>query len=154
VSNESAERARSGNLPGRLRLLRKPWEVVVVSMSVVACLALAMAILVPDRFCTIGCDPERQAPQAASSQLISLRGAIDLYLFEYPNLPQDLSALAVPSTKSGEPYVEKIPLDPWGVAYSYRILDAEKQEYEIRSAGPDHRFGTDDDVVAPDNRKR
>jgi len=119
-------------------------------MSVIAVLVLAAAVLVPNVICSFGCNPSKQTRDAARNQMASFGGAIDLYLIETRALPPELEALTAPSPKFGEPYIAKIPVDPWGTAYRYRVGDLAKREYEIRSAGPDERFGTDDDLVHPE----
>jgi hypothetical protein len=37
--------------------------------------------------------------------------------------------------------------DPWGERYWYRRLG--QRDFEIRSAGPDGEFETEDDIVSP-----
>ena len=82
--------------------------------------------------------------------MASFKGAIDLYMIENKSLPKSLDELTQPSPKSGEPYIEKIPNDPWSEAYDYKVINASKREYEITSAGEDKQFGTADDVKYPE----
>ncbi|MGM0555560.1 MAG: type II secretion system protein GspG [Myxococcota bacterium] len=43
--------------------------------------------------------------------------------------------------------VKDIPKDPWGEPYRYRRVG--KNDFEIRSAGADSEFETEDDIVHP-----
>ena len=144
------EAPMSGGKPRIRRALRppprKPWKVIVVCLSVVALLALAAGVLVPNLTCGLCSHPT----DTATNQMASFGGAIELYVFVAKALPPDLEALTTPDPRAGEPYIAKIPRDPWGTAYRYRVGDLAKREYEIRSAGPDERFGTDDDLVHPE----
>jgi general secretion pathway protein G len=45
-------------------------------------------------------------------------------------------------------YIERIPLDPWGHAYLYEYPGKHgTNAYDISSAGPDGKFGTEDDIA-------
>jgi hypothetical protein len=43
--------------------------------------------------------------------------------------------------------LDELRKDPWGHDYDYRLAPAPGVPFEVRSAGPDGRFGTADDVV-------
>jgi hypothetical protein len=43
--------------------------------------------------------------------------------------------------------VEEVRKDPGGHDYDYRVAPAAGVAFEVRSAGPDGRFGTTDDIV-------
>ena len=104
--------------------------------------------------CRVYSDMCTASGDTARHPMGSVGGVIRLFAAEHGTLPQTLEALTAPSAKFGEPYILKIPLDPWGEAFSYRILDAEKRQYELRSAGEDRQPGTADDVVFPDPAQR
>ncbi|HBA84824.1 MAG TPA: type II secretion system protein GspG [Verrucomicrobia bacterium] len=85
---------------------------------------------------------------AAKGSISGMGVSVDLYETDNGNLPDSLNALV---TKGAEPnwngpYLKdaKVPNDPWGTAFQYTKKD---NAYEIRSAGPDKSFGTDDDVT-------
>ena len=82
--------------------------------------------------------------------MASFAEGIALFVRERRVLPQNLEALTAPSLECGEPYLSKIPLDPWSRAYAYRTIDAAPGRFEIRSAGEDRRWSTDDDLVLAD----
>ncbi len=73
--------------------------------------------------------------------------AIEMYFIDTRQMPKSLQDLTVPSEKDGEPFMSRIPSDPWGTDYDYRIVNSPKREYEIHSAGVDKILGSEDDIV-------
>ena len=75
----------------------------------------------------------------------------------YPTEEQGLNALIIRPTTEPIPrdWVEalpEIPLDPWGKPYCYRFPGSIKEnEPELISAGPDGKFGTEDDKSSQDD---
>jgi general secretion pathway protein G len=86
---------------------------------------------------------------SAKFQVDGFAKAIKFYHMETRTLPGALSDLTQESKKSGQPFLEggKVPDDPWGQAYEYRVINASKQEYEISSNGEDKVAGSADDLV-------
>ncbi len=86
--------------------------------------------------------------KAATIQIESLAGALDLYFLDngrYPTSAQGLDALVQrPGGASAwnGPYLKGngVPLDPWGHAYVYRS-PADRAPYEITSYGADGQEG-------------
>ncbi|MFH0878285.1 MAG: type II secretion system protein GspG [Lentisphaerota bacterium] len=110
---------------------------------VVAIIGFLAAVIAP----RLGNRAKQGQIAAAQQSIGGLCVAIDLYEADNGQLPQSLQSLV---TKGGEnnwngPYVKgnKIPEDGWGTAFQYTLKD---NMYEIRSAGPDKAFGTEDDV--------
>lgn len=85
----------------------------------------------------------------AKTQMEGFAQSIRMYLLQKRSLPQSLEELSEPD-ENGNPYIEKIPLDPWGQPYEYKIVDARTKKYEISSAGEDKTPGTDDDIYWPE----
>ena len=71
-----------------------------------------------------------------------------MYYLDKRSLPQTLDELTQ-SDANGNAYIDKIPNDPWGQPYEYKVMDARKQKYEIVSSGDDKTLGTDDDIFYP-----
>jgi general secretion pathway protein G len=84
----------------------------------------------------------------AETQMENFAQSIRMYLLQKRSLPQSLEELAEPD-ENGNPYIEKIPLDPWGQPYEYKITDPKTKKYEISSSGEDKTPGTDDDIYWP-----
>jgi general secretion pathway protein G len=85
----------------------------------------------------------------AKTQMQNFSASIELYYIEKKSLPQSLEELTEPD-ESGNPYIKKIPLDPWGQPYEYKIMDARSKTFEITSSGEDKTPGTDDDIYWPE----
>jgi general secretion pathway protein G len=93
--------------------------------------------------------------KSAKIQIESFGSALDLFYIDegrYPTNSEGLAALV--ERPSGVemwngPYVKggRIPADPWGHAYQYRIAADHNPPYEIISLGPDGR-GVDANSVA------
>ena len=66
-------------------------------------------------------------------------GAISLYKIQHGTFPQKLSDLGSPSEKN-----MIFPKDPWNTDISYTIKAGE--HFELRSAGPDEKMNTADDI--------
>ena len=51
------------------------------------------------------------------------------------------------ATNWSGPYLDKIPVDPWGNQYFYECPGNHNTNgYDLFSAGPDGRMGTEDDI--------
>jgi hypothetical protein len=85
--------------------------------------------------------------------ILRLSHAIDLHYLESRSLPNALEDLLEPNKRTGKPFLEEIPLDPWGTPYAYRVTNPLRRAFEIASAGPDKAHGTADDVVYPPREK-
>ena len=111
-------------------------------------LGLLMTILFTSA-CGSGPDEGARHRRTIAVQEKNLGTAIEMYFIDTRQMPKSLQDLTVPSEKDGEPFMKRIPKDPWGSDYDYRIVNPQKREYEIRSAGEDKILGTEDDIVSP-----
>lgn len=80
---------------------------------------------------------EQSKEASAHLELSKLTDGIEWYQRHEGRLPGSLQEL-VPE------YVREVRPDPWGNAYVYSRTS---ETFEVRSAGPDHVSGTDDDVT-------
>jgi general secretion pathway protein G len=111
-------------------------------MVVIVILGSLVALVAPNVF-----NVERESTRKnVRFQIDSLRKAIDMYSLSRRTLPATLEDLTAPNPDTGMPWMDSVPLDPWGGPYEYRVLDAGRREYVIRSGGDDRTSGTDDDV--------
>jgi general secretion pathway protein G len=88
---------------------------------------------------------------AARSQIETFGLALDAYRLDndyYPATEQGLDALVhmpqgePPARGWRGPYLKReVPVDPWGTAYQYRLVD--DQHYDLRSLGRDGKPGGD-----------
>lgn len=91
----------------------------------------------------------RSTPVPTGSNVFAVLPAqIEGYNLDVGEYPPDLSALITNRghTNWRGPYVRStaVPLDPWGHPFRYR---RDRAGYELRSAGPDRRFMTNDDIT-------
>ena len=85
--------------------------------------------------------------QRAESQMANFESAIKMYYMSHRKLPSSLEELTEEDPRSGEAYLDKVPMDPWGNPYDYKVLSG--KNYKIVSYGQDAQEGTEDDVVWP-----
>ena len=90
---------------------------------------------------------------AAQSQISSLATALDAFEVDngyYPKTGQLDELVNQPANTPNwkGPYLPKIPLDPWGNAYTYDYPGKHNANgFDLLSNGPDGRAGTDDDIT-------
>ena len=100
-----------------------------------------------------------QARQTAAKADIEVNIPTALKLYELdngflPSTEQGLGALLqkptttpIPENWNG-PYLEKMPVDPWGRPYQYQSPGTNRpHDYDLSSLGKDTKGGTKDDIV-------
>jgi general secretion pathway protein G len=84
------------------------------------------------------------------TEIGSLRSALDRFELDtgsYPKGLVDLVQRPSSTTKWRGPYLERIPKDSWGNVYIYESPGKHNADsYDLISAGPDGRVGTEDDI--------
>ena len=150
MSEADAHDETGTSRPRRRR--RTAWRVVASIVGVVFGVAVVKEFTWP-RSCP------GSSEDVAAMALRNVACAIDAYKARHRTLPPSLEVLTRPPNPSEAPapsvaaddepapFIERIPLDPWGAPYAYRITDERRNRYELRSAGADGRLGTPDDVV-------
>jgi len=115
-------------------------------MVVVMILGILAALVVPN----IMSRPDEARIVKAKQDIRALEAALKLYKldnFRYPTTDQGLEALVTRPDTSPEPknwksdgYVDRLPTDPWGVAYQY-LSPGSHGNIDIFSLGPDGELG-------------
>lgn len=82
---------------------------------------------------------------ATRSRIAGISTAIDTYEIQYGRFPESLEDLTVETDTRAALLDKNNMADAWGNAFQYKKVS--KFKYEIRSAGPDGRIGTDDDIT-------
>jgi len=87
--------------------------------------------------------------KTARNQIAMFGDPLKLYRLsfgKYPSTAEGLKALVSPSGNR-QPYMEEIPIDPWGNEYVYTYPGSKNTNgYDIVSYGPDGAPGGGDDV--------
>lgn len=94
---------------------------------------------------------------AAAAHIQSIGNALDLYEMDngfYPTSQQGLEALMTKPAGAPvpqnwrQPYLDRLPVDPWGTAYNYQQPGTHNQYgYDLWSSGKDAQSGTADDIT-------
>ena len=98
---------------------------------------------------------EQARHDAAVTQISMFGTALDAFEVDngyYPRGRNGLNDLVVPprdATNWKGPYMKEVPLDPWLHPYIYEFPGKHggAGSYDLYSAGPDGRQGSDDDVT-------
>lgn len=117
-------------------------KILIVCLSIVVLILYLNSKSSPPENHSVGVPPYKVT-------MISMVRVLEQYKSdygEYPTSSDGLDILLLPSDVSDEGYIKrsKIPLDPWGQDYDYT---SDGINYQIRSAGPDLMYETDDDIV-------
>jgi len=129
---------------GRNRSARQQGFTLLEIMVVVVIIGILAALIVPrlmDR-------PDQARVVAARQDIGALMQALKLYRLDtgrYPSAEQGLNALMQPPAATGGlpaagPYLERLPNDPWGAPYQYRI-PGEHGDIDVYSLGADGKPG-------------
>ena len=127
----------------------------LIELLLVMIILAVLAALVLPRFTGRAEDANKGA---AETQIKSLFGvALDMYEADngrFPTTAQGLQALrtiptAAPQPKNWKGYLKSdVPNDPWGNPYIYRSPgQVNTDSYDLISAGPDGREGSEDDIT-------
>jgi general secretion pathway protein G len=120
----------------------------LVEMLLVVTIIGILAALVIPRIAGTG---ERARNTAARADINGgIKSALGAYEVDngfYPKSLQDLLVQPSNARNWHGPYLEKLPLDPWGSAYVYYYPGKHNPTgYDLLSIGPDQKEGTDDDI--------
>ena len=126
---------------------------LVELILVLIILSLLAAIVVPK---LVGTGREARF-NAAKGQISMFKDALERYaLYNYSQYPTSQQGLKALVEKSGTPpipkkwkgpYLDLIPMDPWGTEYKYEFPGKHfAKSFDVWSVGPDEQDGTEDDV--------
>ena len=122
---------------------------LVEMLLVVTILGILAAIVLPKVMGT----GDRARIQATKTQLGAFKTALDMFEVDNGHYPRGKNGLddlvRQPKDASNwHQYMDKIPLDPWNNKYLYEFPGRHNPNgFDLMSAGPDGRAGTEDDIV-------
>lgn len=123
---------------------------LVEMLLVLVILATLAAVVIP-RFAGRS---EQAKVTAAQTQISNFELVLDAFEVDngfYPKGSDGLDDLVVQPSDTPDwhgPYMDEIPLDPWGNAYIYEYPGKHNTRgFDLYSMGPDGRAGNEDDVT-------
>lgn len=130
------------NTETRNRTARRRAGFTLVELLLVIAILATLATVVVVNVSGFGADAKINATRTSIS---SIKTAIGLYEVSMGKFPNSLDDMTV-EIGSKPALLEKDSLfDSWGTAFQYKKTGVGK--FEIRSAGPDGQFNTEDDVT-------
>ncbi len=124
----------------------------LIELMVVVIIIAALAGMVLPRLMPASDAAKRRI---ARHDIANIELAVKLYrlhMNRYPTSEEGLAVLLAPPAKSKdwtEPFIDRLPIDPWGHPYRYRHPGTRGNEpFDVWSVGPDGRDGSEDDVVS------
>ena len=120
---------------------------LVEMLLVVTIIGILAALVIPK----IAGTSERARITAAQADINggikSALGQYEVDVGQYPKNLQDLLVQPGNVRNWHGPYLEKMPVDPWGFNYVYHFPGRHiPGSYDLLSVGPDGKEGTDDDI--------
>jgi general secretion pathway protein G len=120
---------------------------LVEMLLVVAIIGILAALVIPK---ISGAGEHSRIVAAQADIKGGIKTALDRYEIDngyYPRTLNDLIQAPSDAKHWSGPYLDQIPIDPWGNPYIYYFPGKHNQAgYDLLSAGPDDKEGTDDDI--------
>jgi general secretion pathway protein G len=122
---------------------------LVEMLLVVTIIGILAALVIPK---IMGRSEQARMTAAHADINGGIKSALDAFEVDngfYPKALPDLVQAPGNAKNWHGPYLDKIPMDPWGNNYVYYYPGKHNQSsYDLLSVGPDGKEGTDDDVVS------
>ncbi len=138
----------AGNRPGAGAASTSQRAFTLVEMLLVVTIIGILAALVIPKI--VGRSEQARLTAAQADINGGIKTALDAYEVDngtYPRSLQDLVTQPGDAKNWHGPYLDKLPTDPWGNPYIYVYPGKHNpNSYDLSSAGPDGKPGTDDDI--------
>lgn len=124
------------------KLARRSSGFTLVELLLVIAILATLATVVVVNVAGVGADAKINATRTSIGAIGSAIQTYEIKMGRFPNSLDDLTV----ETESSAALLKKDNLnDTWGTPFQYKKLT--KYSYEIRSAGPDAQFNTEDDIT-------
>jgi general secretion pathway protein G len=122
---------------------------LVEMLLVVTIIGILAALVIPK---IAGRGEQARATAAYTDIHGGIKSALDQFEVDNGFYPKSLQDLVAPPSNAKNwhgPYLDKVPVDPWGTPYIYYYPGKHTaNSYDLLSAGPDQKEGTEDDIVS------
>lgn len=120
-------------------------------LIVIALIAGIVGLVVANLDVLLGSNKEKIAEVFVNESVKTPLMAYKINIGNYPSTEEGINALATPPPEKAArwrgPYIEKIPVDPWGNPYHYRYPGTRNtRSYDLWSNGPNGIEGDQDDI--------
>jgi general secretion pathway protein G len=123
--------------------------IILGFLSFIAWLLIFLLLIIP----TVGKYRDRAMDSLAKVQINQIATSLETYYLDtgaYPANEQGLTVLV--KSEKGNSYLDKLPNDPWGRPYHYRMPGTlNPDSFDLWSDGRDNIEGTTDDIIRPRN---
>jgi general secretion pathway protein G len=120
---------------------------LVEMLLVVTIIGILAALVIPK---IVGRSEQTRVTAAQTDINAGIKTALDAFEVDngfYPKSLQDLVQQPSNAKNWHGPYLDKLPVDPWGNPYIYYFPGKHNpNSYDLLSVGPDGKEGTDDDI--------
>ena len=120
---------------------------LVEMLLVVTIIGILAALVIPK---IMGRSEQARMTAAHADISGGIKSALDAFEVDNGFYPKSLQDLVQPPSNAKNwhgPYLDKIPMDPWGNNYIYYYPGKHNSTaYDLLSIGPDGKEGTDDDI--------
>jgi general secretion pathway protein G len=127
--------------------LRRRAFTLVEMLLVVTIIGILAALVIPK---IVGRSEQARVTAAQTDIKAGIKTALDAFEVDngfYPKGLQDLIQQPSNAKNWHGPYLDNLPVDPWGNAYIYYYPGKHNTTgYDLVSMGPDGKEGTDDDI--------
>ena len=139
--------------PGSSHAARSPRRVsgftLVEMLLVVTIIGILAALVIPK---IVGRGEQARVTAAMADINGGIKSALGQYEVDNGFFPKSLQDLLTQPSNAKNwhgPYLDKLPMDPWGTPYIYYYPGKHTaNSYDLLSAGPDQKEGTEDDIVS------
>jgi len=130
----------------------KQLGMTIIEILIVIALMGTILTLIATNILDVGESARRDTAKIGMQKVQSALDMYRIHNYRYPSSEQGLNALVVKPQEGSRwrgPYIDSNQLkDPWDNPYQY---ESDGRVFKIISPGPDGTFGTDDDLVYPDD---